>query len=154
MRIVLQRVSQAQVTVADRITGAIEQGLVALVAVAADDDEATCRMMADKLCHLRIFPDEDDLMNRSLIDCGGGVLAISQFTLYAECRKGRRPFFGNAAKGPTAGELFDCFVTCVNELGINCQTGVFGAHMDVSLVNSGPVTIILDSVELSGPRRR
>jgi D-aminoacyl-tRNA deacylase len=153
MRIVLQRVTKASVTVGATITGQIAKGLVALVAIGQDDDDELCQTMADKVCQLRIFPDENDLMNRSLADVKGGLLAISQFTLYADCRKGRRPFFGGGADGPRASALFDEFVARVRANGLACPCGVFGAHMMVALENDGPVTIWLDSDELARPRK-
>jgi D-aminoacyl-tRNA deacylase len=153
MRVLLQRVRSAQVSVAGAAVGAIDQGLVALVAVGLGDKEEACRAMARKICALRIFADEAGLMNRSLSEVNGQCLAVSQFTLYADCRKGRRPFFGGAAKPEDAQRLFELFVQEVQAAGSVCRTGVFGADMQVALVNDGPVTIWLDSDELDRPRR-
>ena len=145
MRAVIQRVSSADVRVADRVTGAIEQGVVVLVGIAHDDGDTEGRWLADKVANLRIFNDEQGKMNRSLLDISGEALVVSQFTLYGDARRGRRLSFVRAAQGPHAEKLYENVVTALRTLGIKCSTGEFGAMMDVSLVNDGPVTILLDS---------
>jgi D-aminoacyl-tRNA deacylase len=154
MRIVLQRASRASVAVDGEVIGQIGRGLVALVGIAAGDTEAELDLMADKMLNLRIFEDEQHHMNRSLLDVGGEVLAISQFTLLANCRKGRRPSFTGAAPPEEASALFDHFVERLRAQGSHVETGRFGAMMEVDLVNAGPVTIVLDSEELRAPRRQ
>ena len=154
MRIVLQRASRATVAVDGEVIGRIGRGLVALVGIAAGDTEAELDLMADKMLNLRIFEDEQHHMNRSLLDVGGEVLAISQFTLLANCRKGRRPSFTGAAPPEEASALFDRFVERLRASGSRVETGRFGAMMEVDLVNAGPVTIVLDSEELRAPRRQ
>ena len=136
MRVVLQRVRDASVTVDGEVTGAIDAGLLLLAAFRENDSDDQLRWMARKCCDLRIFEDEAGKMNLSLRDTGGGVLAISQFTLYGDARKGRRPSFVGSAPGPVAERLYDRF--------LEVQSGVFGAHMDVRFCNDGPVTLILD----------
>lgn len=145
MRVVVQRVAWAKVTVAGEVVGRIDAGLLALVGIGKGDDEATARAMAKKVVELRIFPDEADKMNSSLVDVGGGCLVVSQFTLYADTQRGRRPFFGDAEAPERASALCDVFAQAVKELGVTVATGRFGAMMDVELCNAGPVTIILDS---------
>jgi D-tyrosyl-tRNA(Tyr) deacylase len=145
MRAVVQRVSSAEVRVGRRATGTIERGLVVLVGVADDDGAAEVRWLADKLANLRIFNDEQGKMNRSLLEVSGEALVVSQFTLYGDARRGRRPSFVRAAQGPRAEKLYEDVVAALRGLGIKCATGEFGALMDVSLVNEGPVTILLDS---------
>jgi D-aminoacyl-tRNA deacylase len=145
MRAVVQRVSSADVRVGDRLTGAIEQGVMVLVGITHDDSDTEARWLADKVANLRIFNDEQGKMNRSLLDVSGEALVVSQFTLYGDARKGRRPSFVRAAQGPQAEKLYEDIVAAVRALGIKCSTGEFGAMMDVSLVNDGPVTILLDS---------
>ncbi|MGH7737597.1 MAG: D-aminoacyl-tRNA deacylase [Candidatus Tyrphobacter sp.] len=145
MRAVIQRVSQASVAVAGRITGRIERGAAVLLGVAEVDEERDARWMAEKIAHLRIFRDEAGLMNRSVIDAGGSVLLVSQFTLYGDARKGRRPSFIAAAKEPLASALYDRTGKELAALGLPVAYGEFGADMDVCLVNEGPVTILLDS---------
>jgi len=149
MRIVIQRVKRASVTIDGEISGAIEHGLLALVGFCESDSASLLSPMADKMINLRIFTDDDDKMNLSLLDVQGELLAVSQFTLYADCRKGRRPSF-NLAKNPTEAEaLYDEFVTlCSQKLGKKVATGSFGADMKVELLNDGPVTIVLDSDEI------
>ena len=153
MRILLQRVTRARVTVQAEVIGSIGQGLLALVGIAHGDDASTCTAMAQKCIGLRIFEDEAGLMNRDILTVGGAILAVSQFTLFADCRKGRRPYFGGAARGDSAQELFELFVSRLRQHGVTCETGVFGAPMQVELVNDGPVSIWLDSLELARPRR-
>ncbi len=145
MRAVVQRVSRASVTVEGRRTGAVETGLLALVAAGKEDGEADITWMVKKLCGLRIFPDEAGKMNRSVADIGGGLLLVSQFTLYGDARKGFRPGFSDAMPPDEARSYFECFVRAVRRTGLLVETGEFGADMDVSLVNDGPVTILLDS---------
>ena len=145
MRAVVQRTSGASVTVGERVTGSIGTGLVVLVGVAPEDAPAEAKWLADKVANLRIFEDSEGKMNRSLLDVGGEVLIVSQFTLYGDARKGRRPSFIRAAQGSGAQELYESVVTELEALGVRCATGEFGAMMDVSLVNEGPVTILLDS---------
>lgn len=149
MRILIQRVISANVVVDDTVTGAIEQGLLLLVGVTHADTEAIEHRMADKVVKLRIFGDEQGLMNKSVLDVGGGMLAVSQFTLYADARKGNRPSYADAARPERASPAFDRFVATLSALtGKNVPTGIFGADMKVSLVNDGPVTIWLDSETL------
>ena len=146
MRILLQRVTSANVVVDGLVTGAIDSGLLLLVGVTHTDTEATEDRMADKVVKLRIFNDENGLMNRSVIDVGGGILAVSQFTLYADAKGGNRPSYTNAARPEQASPAFDRFVAKLAvRLGKPVPTGVFGADMKVTLVNDGPVTIWLDS---------
>ncbi|HKN61318.1 MAG TPA: D-aminoacyl-tRNA deacylase [Candidatus Acidoferrales bacterium] len=145
MRAVVQRVSRARVVVDGRTTGEIEAGLVALVAVGREDTAATAASMAEKVVNLRIFNDEQGKMNRSLMDTGGAVLAISQFTLYGDARGQRRPSFIQAAPPDKGKELYEEFVGALKALGVRVETGVFQTHMSVELANDGPVTILLDS---------
>lgn len=145
MRAVVQRVSRASVTVDGRVTGAIGRGLLILVGVATDDTERDAVTMGEKIAGLRIFPDDDGLMNRSLSETGGAALVVSQFTLYGDARKGRRPSFIAAAKEPLARDLYERVGTTIAAQGIGVAYGEFGAHMDVDLLNDGPVTILLDS---------
>jgi D-tyrosyl-tRNA(Tyr) deacylase len=145
MRAVIQRVSGASVEVEGKVSGAIERGFLALVGVASDDTEDDAKAIASKIAGLRIFNDETGAMNLALSDVGGSVLAVSQFTLYGDARKGRRPSFVDAAAGPHAEPLFERVVELLCREGLTVETGVFGAQMRVSLVNEGPVTILLDS---------
>ncbi len=145
MRAVVQRVTEARVVVEDRVVGEIESGLVVLIGVAVDDEERDARWTAEKIAHLRIFRDEQGLMNRSLLDVGGAVLLVSQFTLYGDARKGRRPSFIAAAREPLASELYRRAGAELERLGVRVAYGEFGADMNVGLVNQGPVTILLDS---------
>jgi D-tyrosyl-tRNA(Tyr) deacylase len=133
------------VTVAGEVTGRIEHGLVVLVGVAAGDVEQDARQMAQKIVELRIFEDDAGKMNRSLTEAGGAMLVVSQFTLLGDCRKGRRPSFVDAAPPEEAERLYQIFVDAAREQGIRVETGRFRAHMDVALVNDGPVTLLLDS---------
>ena len=145
MRAVLQRVSRARVVIAGETVGAIERGLLVLLAIAPDDTAEKAQWLADKIVGLRLFADEQDRMNRSVAEVNGGVLIVSQFTLYGDCRKGRRPSFIGAAPPETAIPLYETFVNAVRALGIPTATGRFGALMQVELVNDGPVTLILDT---------
>ncbi|MFP3420773.1 D-aminoacyl-tRNA deacylase [Bacillus sp. SIMBA_154] len=147
MRLVVQRVTNASVKVEDEITGAINEGYMVLVGVTHEDTEEDVLYLAEKLAHLRVFEDENGKMNRSLLDVKGSVLSVSQFTLYGDTRKGRRPNFMKAAKPDVANSLYECFNATLREKGIRVETGRFGAMMDVSLTNSGPVTIWMDSKE-------
>lgn len=149
MRVLIQRVASAMVTVDGKITGEIGAGLLLLVGVTHSDTEATEERMADKIVKLRIFSDEQGLMNKSVLDTGGAVLAVSQFTLYADAEKGNRPSYTDAARPEQASPAFDRFVAKLSHrIGRVVPTGVFGADMRVSLVNDGPVTIWLDSETL------
>ena len=148
MRAVLQRVSSASVEVEGTVVSKIAGGFLALVGVARDDVEADAELIAGKIAGLRIFMDDAGAMNLSLADVGGSVLAVSQFTLYGDSRKGRRPSFIEAAAGPAAQPLFDRAVELMRREGLMVETGIFGANMRVSLVNEGPVTILLDSRKL------
>jgi len=145
MRAVIQRVSRARVRVGDRTTGEIGLGLLALVSVGTDDDERDARMLAEKIAGLRIFPDENAQMNRSLVETGGAVLLVSQFTLHGDARHGRRPSFIAAAKEPQARQLYETTGKMLKASGLSVAYGEFGAHMEVELVNCGPVTILLDT---------
>ena len=148
MRALLQRVSRASVTVDGQIVGQIGQGLLVLLAVGQGDSEVQVKTLADKIAHLRIFGDDEGKMNRSLLDIGGEVLVVSQFTLYADMRRGRRPSFIQAAPPALAEPLVERFQAAIGAYGLKVEGGVFGAHMDVELVNDGPVTIWLDSEQL------
>lgn len=147
MRLVVQRVTSASVKVGEEITGAINEGYMVLVGVTHEDAEEDVHYLAEKLAHLRIFEDENGKMNHSLLDVKGSVLSVSQFTLYGDTRKGRRPNFMKAAKPDVANSLYECFNETLREKGIHVETGRFGAMMDVSLTNSGPVTMLMDSKE-------
>ncbi|MGA8073049.1 MAG: D-aminoacyl-tRNA deacylase [Candidatus Acidiferrales bacterium] len=148
MRAVVQRVSRARVVVADKVTGEIEAGLVVLLAVGGNDSAEIVAPFAEKIVNLRIFNDDAGKMNRSLLDSGGAMLAISQFTLYGDTRGGRRPSFIQAAPAEKGKALYEEFVRAVEALGVRVATGVFQAHMSVELVNDGPVTILVDSEKL------
>jgi D-tyrosyl-tRNA(Tyr) deacylase len=145
MRAVLQRVSQARVRVGDEVTGEIGRGLLVLLGVAQGDTAEQARWLAEKIIGLRIFPDDEGKMTRDVTEAGGAVLVVSQFTLYGDCRKGRRPSFIEAAPPETAIPLYEAFIEAVRALGVRVATGRFGAMMDVELVNAGPVTLIVDS---------
>jgi D-aminoacyl-tRNA deacylase len=145
MRAVLQRVSRARVVVDGRVTGEIEAGLAVLIAVGREDTAAIASLMAEKIVNLRIFNDEQGKMNRSLLDTGGAILAVSQFTLYGDARGQRRPSFMQAAAPEQGRALYDEFVRALRALGVRVETGVFQTHMSVELSNDGPVTILLDS---------
>lgn len=144
MRAVVQRVSKAKVTVSGRITGEIDKGLLVLVGIGRDDDGSDVEWLVDKTLNLRVFEDENEKMNLSLIDVSGALLAISQFTIMGDARKGRRPSFTEAAEPGAARALFNDFLQMASKT-VKVETGIFQAHMDVELVNSGPVTILLDS---------
>ena len=145
MRIVLQRATQGRVSVGGEVIAEIGRGLVLLVGAGHGDGEAQVRSLAEKVAHLRIFEDQAGKMNLSILDTGGEALVVSQFTLYADTRKGRRPSFTDAALPETARPLVERFADFLRELGIPCQTGQFGAHMLVDITNDGPVTIWLES---------
>lgn len=144
MRAVLQRVKAAKVTVSGEIVAEIEQGLVILLGIAPGDSITTAEQLADKVVHLRIFEDNAEKMNLSCLDVGGEAIVVSQFTLYADTSRGRRPSFIGAAKPDLAEPIVAAFAQILADRGVPTQTGVFGAHMDVSLVNDGPVTIVMD----------
>jgi D-aminoacyl-tRNA deacylase len=145
MRAVLQRVTRARVTVEGRVAGEIANGLLVFVAVGRDDTPAIAAAMAEKIVHLRIFNDENDKMNRSLVDTGGSILAVSQFTLYGDARGQRRPSFIAAAPPEKGKALYEEFLAALKALDVKVETGVFQAHMSVELTNDGPVTLLLDS---------
>ena len=145
MRCVVQRVTSSSVTVDGVVSGQIDAGLMVLIGVSVDDTEADLKYMAEKVPNLRIFDDENGVMNRSVLDVGGSILAVSQFTLYGDARGGRRPSYIRAAKPDKADELYEKLIARWREKGIHVETGVFRADMKVSLVNDGPVTILLDS---------
>jgi len=145
MRAVVQRVKESKVEVDGKRVGAIGPGLLIFLGVGEDDSEKDCDYLANKIVYLRIFPDREDLMNLSLIDTGGSALVVSQFTLWGDCRKGRRPSFVRAARPEKAEELYERFIGLLKEKGIDVATGRFQAMMDVSLINDGPVTLMLDS---------
>jgi D-aminoacyl-tRNA deacylase len=145
VRVLVQRVSQARVSVADQCLGEIGPGLVLLVGCQADDDDSALRFCAEKCVNLRIFADDAGKMNRSLLETGGEALAISQFTLYGDCRRGRRPSFTGAAPPETAEPIYQRFLACVSRLGPRVVDGRFGAHMLVEIHNDGPVTLMVES---------
>ena len=145
MRAVIQRVTEARVEVDGRETGRCGSGVLVLLGISPDDGDDEARWLADKVANLRIFPDDEGKMNRSLLDISGEALVVSQFTLYGDARKGRRPSFIRAAEGPEAEAVYEKTVANLRELGITTGTGEFGAMMDVHLTNEGPVTILLDS---------
>jgi D-tyrosyl-tRNA(Tyr) deacylase len=154
MRAVVQRVSQASVTVGDEVIGAIGQGLLILLGIGVGDSKAEARLLAEKTANLRIFADEEGRFNRSLLDIGGEALVVSQFTLYADTRRGRRPSFSDAAPPEIAAPLVDIFADELRRLGVAVSAGRFGAMMRVALVNDGPVTILLDSAIFREPRNQ
>ena len=145
MRAVVQRVSRAKVTVNDWTAGEIGMGLLVLLGVGQSDTEADATYLAEKIAGLRIFEDDEGKMNRSVVDLGGSVLAVSQFTLYGDVRRGKRPSFDAAAPPDPARRLYEFFVDRIRATGIRCETGRFQEMMQVELVNEGPVTILLDS---------
>ncbi len=145
MRACVQRVSQCSVTVDGQVVGQIGRGLLVLLGVTHDDTQADVDYLAEKTTGLRIFEDDAGKMNRSVLDIGGQVLVVSQFTLWGDCRRGKRPSFTDAAPPELAERLYDQFVAAVGRLGVPAATGQFRAHMDVALVNDGPVTLLLDS---------
>lgn len=148
MRAVIQRVRQAAVSVGGERVGAIGQGLCVFLGVGKEDTGADAAYLAEKIAHLRIFSDAEDKMNLSLRDINGELLAVSQFTLFGDCRKGRRPGFSEAASPENANELYEKFVACLEEAGVSVKTGIFRADMMVSIENDGPVTMLLDSKKI------
>ena len=153
MKIVIQRVTSAAVSVGGEVVGAIDQGLLILVGVADGDTETQAEALARKVSGLRIFADADGRFNDSLLDIGESALVVSQFTLHADVRKGRRPSFTSAARPELAEPLVDHFAESLRAEGIRVETGIFGAMMSVELVNDGPFTIVIDSADLERPRR-
>jgi D-tyrosyl-tRNA(Tyr) deacylase len=145
MRAVIQLVKQASVVVDKQTTGAIEKGFLILLGVKHNDSEKEATSLADKIANLRVFPDQDDKMNLSLLDTGGSALVVSQFTLYGDCRKGRRPSYSKAARPDLANRLYEFFIAELVKKEINVATGRFQAMMEVSLINDGPVTLLIDS---------
>ncbi|MCM3164987.1 D-aminoacyl-tRNA deacylase [Metabacillus litoralis] len=145
MKVVVQRAKDAQVTVEGDVVGKIKAGVMVLVGMTHDDTEADAEYLAEKIAHLRIFEDESGKMNSSLLDIEGEVLSVSQFTLYGDCRKGRRPNYMNAAKPDYANKLYEIFNQKLKEKGLHVETGTFGAMMDVQFTNDGPVTLIIES---------
>jgi D-aminoacyl-tRNA deacylase len=145
MRAVVQRVSRATVTIDEKVTGEIGHGLLVLLGVGQSDNEGDAEYCAEKICGLRIFEDDQGKMNRSLLDGGGSVLAVSQFTLYGDVRRGKRPSFDAAARPEGAKRLYEYFVEKIRAAGLHCETGRFQEMMHVALVNEGPVTILIDS---------
>lgn len=148
MRAVVQRVSKASVAVEHEIVGEVRAGLLVLLGISGTDTEDDADYLVEKIAGLRIFEDENGKMNRSVADSGGAVLAVSQFTLYGDVRRGKRPSFDGAARPEQARRLYEYFVAQIRERGVHCETGRFQAMMSVSLVNEGPVTILLDSSKL------
>ena len=148
MRAVVQRAGRASVKVDGKVTGAIERGVLVLLGVGQSDTEADAKYLAEKIAGLRIFEDEAGKINRSLVDIGGAALVVSQFTLYGDVRRGRRPSFDGAAPPVEAKRLYQLFCTLLEQQGSRVETGVFQAMMDVELLNEGPVTILLDSKKL------
>ncbi len=145
MRAVVQRVKSASVTVDERCVGAVGQGLLVFLGIGEGDDEEACRYLAQKIANLRIFADETGKMTRSVQESGGDLLVVSQFTLYGDCRKGRRPNFTRAARPDEAERLYRAFIDVLRSDGLGVEEGEFGAMMDVSIVNDGPVTLLLDT---------
>ncbi|WP_174729957.1 D-aminoacyl-tRNA deacylase [Mesobacillus harenae] len=145
MKAVVQRSKAANVTVEGKIIGEINKGFVVLIGITHQDTEKDAAFLADKIANLRVFEDESGKMNLSLLDTGGEILSVSQFTLYGDCRKGRRPNFMEAAKPEAAISLYEFFNSCLREKGLKVATGEFGAMMDVQLTNDGPVTLIIES---------
>jgi len=148
MRALIQRVTKGSVTIEGKINGEIDKGYVILLGVGKDDGEKECDYIADKIINLRIFEDENGKLNKSLLDVNGKALIVSQFTLYADCKHGRRPSFIDAARPETAIPLYERFISVFKKAGIEVQTGQFGADMSVLIENDGPVTIWLDSNEI------
>jgi len=145
MRVVVQRSKEASVKVEGKIVGSIRKGFVLLVGVTHEDKEEDAAYLAEKIANLRVFEDSEGKMNLSLLDEGGEILSVSQFTLYGDCRKGRRPNFMEAAKPEQAVKIYEAFNRFLGEIGLKVETGEFGAMMDVQLINDGPVTLILES---------
>jgi D-tyrosyl-tRNA(Tyr) deacylase len=148
MRAVLQRVRESSVTVDGKVVGEIGAGLMVLLGIEEDDTDAAIPTMVKKITDMRIFNDADDKFNLSLLDTGGSVLIISQFTLLGDCRKGRRPSFIKAARPEIAIPLYECVIAGLRDAGVEVACGVFGAHMDVHLVNNGPVTMLVDTKKI------
>ncbi len=144
MRVLVQRSGKAKVTVDEKVVGSIDSGLMLLVGFTEGDDLDTVKHLAKKVVNLRIFPDENDVMNKSLLDFGGDILSISQFTLYGDARKGNRPSYINALKNDLATPLYDAFNEELRTYGVKVETGVFGADMEISFTNIGPTTILLE----------
>ena len=145
MRAVIQRVSRASVAVDGSVTGSIGRGLLVFLGVGKEDSQKDIDFVADKIVNLRIFEDDDGKMNLSVKDISGGILLISQFTLYGDCRKGRRPDFTAAGKPDAAKQVYKQTIEAIRDKGVPVETGVFAAHMDIDSINDGPVTLILDS---------
>jgi D-tyrosyl-tRNA(Tyr) deacylase len=145
MRLVIQRVRQASVRVDDKIVGQIGKGLLVLIGVQNGDAELAAKFLADKTANLRIFDDDDGKMNHSVLDVGGRLLVVSQFTLYGDCRKGRRPSFASAAKPEVARQLYETYCELLRANGLQVEQGIFQADMQVDLTNDGPVTLIIES---------
>lgn len=150
MRAILQRVSEASVEIEGVVSGAIDAGFVVLLGVHHSDTEREAVYLAEKCVGLRVFEDADGKMNRSILDAGGKLLVISNFTLYGNCKKGKRPSFIEAARPELAKELYELFVRTLRDTGVAVETGVFGADMKVSLINDGPVTIFMDTEQMLG----
>ena len=148
MRAIVQRVKSANVQIEGQLIAEIESGLLIFLGISIDDQESDIDYLIKKIANLRIFRDDDLRMNKSLLDVGGQALVVSQFTLYGDCRKGRRPNFSQAAKPEKAHQLYQVFVNQLLQLGIDVKTGVFQATMEVELTNDGPITILLDSKKL------
>jgi D-aminoacyl-tRNA deacylase len=151
MRVVLQRVKKARVDIAGATVGSISTGLLILIGITSTDTRQDADYLADKIIYLRIFADDEGRMNRSILEVGGGLLVVSQFTLYGDCRKGRRPSFDRAAPPEQARELYEYFLERLSSRNITVQTGVFQAEMQIHLVNDGPVTFVLDSPDAPIP---
>ena len=145
MRAVVQRVTRARVTVDSRVSGEIQTGLLIFLGVGREDNPESALYLAEKVANLRIFPDDAGKMNRSLVESGGSALVVSQFTLYGDTRGGRRPSYIQAASPEVASRLYEEFVRCLRAFSVSVETGIFQAHMEVELINDGPVTILLDS---------
>ena len=150
MRAVIQRVSRASVTVDGKVNGSIERGLLVFLGVGRDDTQKDIDFIADKIVNLRIFECDEGKMNLSVSDIGGAVLLISQFTLFGDCRKGRRPDFTAAGPPDTANRLYEQTIAAVKARGVPVETGLFAAHMDIDSINDGPVTLLLDSRKTTG----
>ena len=144
MRVLVQRSGKAKVTVDEKVVGSIDSGLMLLVGFTEGDEIDTVKQLAKKVVNLRIFPDENDVMNKSLLDFGGDILSVSQFTLYGDTRKGNRPSYINALKNDLATPLYDAFNEELRGYGVKVETGVFGADMEISFTNIGPTTILLE----------
>lgn len=148
MRAVVQRISQGKVVVHEKVSGSIDKGLLVFLGVTREDTIQDVKYMAGKIVNLRIFEDEDEKMNLSVIDVGGKILAVSQFTLFGDCRKGRRPSFTEAASPEMADDLYKAFINECEKQGVKVETGVFQTHMMVHSINDGPVTILIDSKKI------